>query len=127
MEQLNLTSDWTGIAAVICFAVAYGIAMAEERLQVRKSVPVLVGALGIWVLVGVAYAEHGAGAAATDAARHTIVDFAELMLDAWLQVTDTGRDEALAALGRRLLEARGQHEGAKALDESLFGEDFEAA
>ena len=54
-------------------------------------------------------------------------DFAELMLDAWLQVTDTGRDEALAALGRRLLEARGQHEGAKALDESLFGEDFEAA
>ncbi|HYW88518.1 MAG TPA: sodium:proton antiporter NhaD [Chloroflexota bacterium] len=80
MEQLNLTSDWTGIAAVICFAVAYGIAMAEERLQVRKSVPVLVGALGIWVLVGVAYAEHGAGAAATDAARHTIVDFAELML-----------------------------------------------
>ena len=54
-------------------------------------------------------------------------DFAELMLDAWLQVTDTGRDEALAALGCRLLEARGQHEGAKALDESLFGEDFEAA
>jgi len=54
-------------------------------------------------------------------------DFAESMLDAWLQVTDTGRDEALAALGRRLLEARGQHEGAKALDESLFGEDFEAA
>lgn len=54
-------------------------------------------------------------------------DFAELMLDAWLQVTETGRDEAVAALGRRLLEARDQHEDAKTLDESLFGEDFEAA
>jgi hypothetical protein len=31
------------------------------------------------------------------------------------------------ANGRRLHEARQQYEGAKALDESLFGEDFETA
>jgi superfamily II DNA or RNA helicase len=54
-------------------------------------------------------------------------DFAELMLDAWLQTTEAGRDEAFSALARRLDEAKHQHDGAKALDESLFGEDFEAA
>ena len=54
-------------------------------------------------------------------------DLAGLMLDAWLHATEARRNEAFDALGRRLHEAKQQHEGAKALDESLFGEDFEAA
>jgi superfamily II DNA or RNA helicase len=54
-------------------------------------------------------------------------DFAELMLDAWLQTTEATRDEALSTIARRLHEAKQLHEGAKALDESLFGEDFEAS
>lgn len=54
-------------------------------------------------------------------------DFAELMLDAWLQTTESGRDEAFSALTRRMDEAKQQYEGAKAFDESLFGEDFDAA
>lgn len=52
-------------------------------------------------------------------------DFADLMLDAWLQATEAGRDEALDTLGRRLDEAMQRHDAAKALDDSLFGEDFE--
>jgi superfamily II DNA or RNA helicase len=54
-------------------------------------------------------------------------DFVDLMLDAWLRTTETSRSEAFDALGHRLHEARRQHESAKALDESLFGEDFETA
>ncbi|MCC6778745.1 MAG: DEAD/DEAH box helicase family protein [Hyphomicrobiales bacterium] len=54
-------------------------------------------------------------------------DFADLMLDAWLQATEDGRVEAFGALGRRLEGAREQHEGAKALDAALFGEEFETA
>jgi superfamily II DNA or RNA helicase len=54
-------------------------------------------------------------------------DFAELMLDAWLQITEAGRDKAFSALARLLEGAKHQHDGAKAFDESLFGEDFEAA
>ena len=46
----------------------------------RKSVPVLVAAGLIWILVGVAFAQQGTSAAAADAARHTILDFAELLL-----------------------------------------------
>ena len=54
-------------------------------------------------------------------------DFAELVLDAWLETTEAGRLGAFDAIGRRLEDARRQHEGAKTLDEALFGEDFEAA
>jgi superfamily II DNA or RNA helicase len=54
-------------------------------------------------------------------------DFADLMLDAWLRTTDASREQAFDALGRQLYEAKQHHEGAKALDESLFGEDFETA
>jgi superfamily II DNA or RNA helicase len=52
-------------------------------------------------------------------------DFSNLVLDAWLNATETGRAEAFDALGRQLEQARAQHEGAKALDEALFGQDFE--
>ena len=54
-------------------------------------------------------------------------EFPDLALDAWLGATEAGRAEAFEALGRRLDQARLQHEDAKALDEELFGEDFETA
>jgi superfamily II DNA or RNA helicase len=54
-------------------------------------------------------------------------DFADLMLDAWLQTTEASRAEALDAIGRRLHAAKWHHDDTKALDDSLFGEDFEAA
>jgi SNF2 family DNA or RNA helicase len=54
-------------------------------------------------------------------------DFPDLVLDAWLEATENSRAEAFALLGRRLDEARMQHEGAKVLDDALFGEEFEAA
>lgn len=52
-------------------------------------------------------------------------NFADLVLDAWLETTTAGRAEAFDALGRRLDEARAQYSDAKALDEGLFGEEFE--
>ena len=54
-------------------------------------------------------------------------DFASLVLDAWLHASDSGRSEAFASLGRQLEQARAQHEGAKALDDALFSQDFETA
>ncbi len=54
-------------------------------------------------------------------------DFPDLALDAWLEATEAGRAEAFDVLARRLDEARSQHEGAKALDDALFGDDFETA
>lgn len=52
-------------------------------------------------------------------------DFSELVLDAWLESTEATRDEAFDAIGRSLDRAQRRHGDAKALDEALFGEDFE--
>ncbi len=54
-------------------------------------------------------------------------NFADLVLDAWLETTAAARAEAFDALGRRLGEAQGQYSDARALDDALFGEDFETA
>ena len=54
-------------------------------------------------------------------------DFAELVLNAWMETTESSRAEAFYAIGRSLEEARQRHEGAKELDDALFGEDFETA
>ena len=54
-------------------------------------------------------------------------EFPDLVLEAWLETTEAARAEAFEALGQRLDHASRQHQGAKALDEKLFGEDFEAA
>jgi superfamily II DNA or RNA helicase len=54
-------------------------------------------------------------------------EFPDLVLEAWLQTTDVARAQAFCALGQRLDAASRQHQGAKALDDKLFGEDFEAA
>nr|WP_275266339.1 SNF2-related protein [Rhodovastum atsumiense] len=54
-------------------------------------------------------------------------DFSSMVLDAWLQVTEDARATAFGALEGQLLAARRQYEGAKALDEALFGNDLDAA
>jgi citrate transporter len=69
-----------GIGSLLIFGLAYALAMAEERLQVRKSVPVLVAAAVVWVLVGIQYAVAGQSHVAAEIARKTLLDFAELLL-----------------------------------------------
>ena len=54
-------------------------------------------------------------------------EFPDLVLEAWLETTEAARAQAFEALGSRLDDASRQHRGAKALDEKLFGTDFEAA
>ena len=54
-------------------------------------------------------------------------EFPDLVLEAWLQCTEGERIGAFDAIGQSLTAARQQHDGAKALDETLFGEDFDTA
>lgn len=78
--MLDLTGHWVGVVALLVFVVAYAVVILEERLYIRKSIPVLVGAGVIWILIGVAYAQLGDTHAAAEAIRHNILDFAELFL-----------------------------------------------
>ena len=54
-------------------------------------------------------------------------DFAGMVLGAWMQSTETGRDAAFSEVGRRIVDAKRQYNSVKALDDELFGEDFETA
>jgi Na+/H+ antiporter NhaD/arsenite permease-like protein len=77
---LDLTRHSVGFAAIAVFAAAYLAVMFEERLQMRKSQPVIVAAGLIWLLVGVGYAEAGNSAAAAALVRTNLGEYAELFL-----------------------------------------------
>ncbi|WP_290612995.1 sodium:proton antiporter NhaD [Arsukibacterium sp. UBA3155] len=78
--ELDLTGSPVGIIALVLFALAYLLVMAEEKIHLRKSKPVLVAAGIIWALVAWRYMQDGITGVTADAFRHTLLEFAELML-----------------------------------------------
>ncbi|MFW7344309.1 hypothetical protein V0R37_22565, partial [Pollutimonas sp. H1-120] len=48
--EIDLTSSAIGFFAVAIFVLAYALVMAEEKIHMRKSKPVLVAAGVIWGL-----------------------------------------------------------------------------
>lgn len=79
-EGLNLTNSTAGWFCVGLFVIAYAFVMLEEKLHLRKSKPVLVAAGIIWVIIGWIYTQQEQSALAEQAFRHTLLEFAELML-----------------------------------------------
>src|SRR5699024_6637317 len=77
---LGLTSSGVGFAAVAIFVIAYLLVVGEEKLQLRKSKPVLLAAGIIWVLVGLSSAKTGDQAFVKEAFNSNFLDFSELML-----------------------------------------------
>jgi superfamily II DNA or RNA helicase len=53
-------------------------------------------------------------------------EFTEMIFTAWLEATEQERPSAFESLGERLADAKRQYEKIKALDEELFGDEFEA-
>ncbi|MCB8933203.1 MAG: sodium:proton antiporter NhaD [Chthonomonadaceae bacterium] len=70
------------MACVAIFVIAYLFVMFEERLNLRKSIPVILAAGAIWVLVIVVASgiSPEASQGAVEALRHNILEFAELFL-----------------------------------------------
>ena len=54
-------------------------------------------------------------------------EFSTLVLDAWLQDTQQGREAAFAQLENQLLAARRHYDGVKRFDEALFGNEHDVA
>lgn len=78
--ELDLTSTSVGFLAVAIFVLAYALVMAEEKIHMRKSKPVLVAAGIIWSLIGWVYVQNGMSADSEHAFRTTLLEFTELML-----------------------------------------------
>jgi NhaD family Na+/H+ antiporter len=79
-EPLDLTGHRVGIFALVVFALAYLLVMAEEFTHLRKSKPVIIAAGLIWAAIGWLYAGHGMSELAEHAVRHNLLEYAELML-----------------------------------------------
>ncbi|WP_445427845.1 sodium:proton antiporter NhaD [Alishewanella sp. HL-SH05] len=77
---INLTASPIGIIALGLFFLAYLLVMAEEKIQLRKSKPVLIAAGVIWAMIGWRYMEAGLAVESESAFRHTLLEFSELML-----------------------------------------------
>ncbi len=79
-EMLSLTGHWAGYLAIVLFVLAYGLVIAQERLCLHKSQPVIVAAGLIWALVALAFMQHGDTHTAAKAMRENLLDFGELFL-----------------------------------------------
>jgi NhaD family Na+/H+ antiporter len=77
---LDLTAHPVGYLSLLIFVLAYGLVMAEEFTQLRKSKPVILAAGIMWLLVAVAYSHSGDTHTAGEYIRHNLVEYAELFL-----------------------------------------------
>ena len=76
----DLTTHTIGYLSLAIFVFAYMLVTAEEFTHLRKSKPVIIAAGLIWGLIGWVSTQAGLGHAAEAAARHNLLEYAELML-----------------------------------------------
>jgi NhaD family Na+/H+ antiporter len=80
VHVLDLTTHTVGYLALALFAAAYLLVTAEEFTNLRKSKPVMIAAGLIWGMIGWVSSQAGLGHVAEAAARHNLLEYAELML-----------------------------------------------
>jgi Na+/H+ antiporter NhaD/arsenite permease-like protein len=77
-------ADWTmtatGAACIAIFLLAYLCVALEEVFHLRKSIPVIIGAGVIWLIIGIAFSFSGQQDLAAAAVRHNLLEFSELFL-----------------------------------------------
>src|SRR5689334_9875297 len=79
-QALAQTHSLAGYASLAIFVIAYVFVVLEERLHLKKSKPVMLGAGLIWGLIAwqAAGAPGDRGHVAADAFEHVFIEFAEL-------------------------------------------------
>ena len=79
--EINLTTSYVGILALIIFIIAYLVVMVEEFSHLRKSKPVIISAALIWGIIAFYFSSNKEiGHEIEHALNHNILEFAELFL-----------------------------------------------
>ena len=79
--EINLTTSYVGILALVIFVIAYIAVMVEEFSHLRKSKPVIISAALIWGIIAFYFSSNKEiGQDIEDALNHNILEFAELFL-----------------------------------------------
>ncbi|MCU7932238.1 MAG: sodium:proton antiporter NhaD [Candidatus Thiodiazotropha sp. (ex Codakia rugifera)] len=76
----NMSTHWVGLLSLSIFFLALIAVTLEEFIELRKSKPMLFAAGIIWGLIGWYAHENVGGHAAEQALRHSLLQYAELML-----------------------------------------------
>jgi len=79
-DPADLSRTFWGYLSVALFVFAYSFVPLENTLHLKKSIPVLMSAGGIWILVAVAHARIGNSHAVETAIRASLLEYAELFL-----------------------------------------------
>jgi NhaD family Na+/H+ antiporter len=79
-DMPDLTTSSVGYISLGIFVIAYLLVTAEEFTHLRKSKPVIIAAGMIWGLVAWAAGQSGQQHMVEQAARHNLLEYAELML-----------------------------------------------
>ncbi len=77
---LDMTTSTVGYVSLAIFALAYLLVTVEEFTHLRKSKPVIIAAGLIWGMVAWSAGQSGHGHMVEQAARHNLLEYAELML-----------------------------------------------
>ncbi len=79
-ERIDLTNHFVGYLAIALFVFALFMVIIEEHIHLRKSKPVMLAAGLIWAAIAVMYINHDNPHIVEQAARHNLLEYAELML-----------------------------------------------
>jgi len=80
---LDLTTHWVGYASLALFFFSYVLVIAEEKIHMRKSKPVMIAAGLIWAMIALIYAQNPDPFyhhTAEIMIRHNLLEYAELFL-----------------------------------------------
>ncbi len=80
LKFADLTGSPWGILGVVILVIAYIYAVIEERTHLKKSIPVMIAAGVIWVLVTFAYQGLGNREIAEKAYSHAFLEYSQLLL-----------------------------------------------
>ncbi|MDA0790273.1 MAG: sodium:proton antiporter NhaD [Proteobacteria bacterium] len=108
-QTLDLTRTWTGYFAIAIFILAYLAVMTEELTELRKSKPVLLAAGAIWIMIAWAYVQQDMPGIVEDAAKHNILEYAELflfLLVAMTYINSMEERQVFETLRARLVKAQ---------------------
>ncbi|WP_326849265.1 sodium:proton antiporter NhaD [Alteromonas sp. a30] len=85
--MIDLTHHWVGILCLIVFTASYLLVFLEDKINLRKSKPMLLAAGIIWGCIAVYYTATGNNEAVAEGMRHSFLEYAELFF--FLLVTMT--------------------------------------
>ncbi len=80
MSNLHLMGSWQAITALFLFIVAYILVICEEKIDFRKSKPVIVASGIIWLLVALSANSLTESIEINEKYKHNLLEYAEILL-----------------------------------------------